>query len=443
LGLCLAAAVQAQSLRASGPLGTSSGLSAAVDTPRTVDFVVALVNSEPVTNHELRVRLLRAEQQLAQQGTPLPPRAELARQVLEGLINERVQLQRASELGLSVDEATLARAEESVAAQNQLSLQAFRQRAMADGLSLETVREQLRNQLLLQQVRERDVEARVRVTEVDIDNFVREQSNPSDLSQVGLNLAHILVRVPEGATPEQVQTLQARVQQAADRARQGEDFAALARQYSDAPEAASGGAFGWRTADRLPDLFVAATRSLNPGAIAGPLRSPAGFHVLQLVDKRMAGLPDATVTQTRVRHILLRPGPQASESDAMARLAQVREQIRSGQVRFEAVARELSQDGSASEGGDLGWASPGQFVPEFEQAMNSLRPGDVSPPVASRFGVHLIQVQERRQVQLTAREQRDLLRGVVREQKTAQALQNWLQDLRARAFVEYREAPQL
>lgn len=442
LGVCLACAAQAQSLRPAGQLGTLRGVPATTQGPRTVDYIVALVNSEPVTNNEVRARLVRVEQQLAQQGAALPPRAELARQVMEQLISERVQLQQATELGLRVDEATLARAEQSVAAQNQLSLDEFRRRVAAEGLDLNTLREQLRNQILLQQLRDREVEARIKVSEADIDDFVREQRNTSDLSQLGLNLSHILVRVPESATPEQVKGLEARAQRAADRARQGEDFAVLAREYSDAPEAASGGAFGMRAADRLPEIFVNATRSLNAGEIAGPVRSPAGFHVLKLVEKRQAGLPDVSVTQTRARHILLRPGPQLSQSDAVARLTQLREQIGSGKVSFEAVAREQSQDGSAREGGDLGWASPGQFVPEFEEAMNGLRPGEVSFPVVSRFGVHLIQVQERRQMRLTEREQREIVRGLVREKKSAEALQNWVQDLRSRAYVEYREAPQ-
>ena len=442
LGVCLACAAQAQSLRPAGQLGTLRGVPATTQGPRTVDYIVALVNSEPVTNNEVRARLVRVEQQLAQRGAALPPRAELARQVMEQLISERVQLQQATELGLRVDEATLARAEQSVAAQNQLSLDEFRRRVAAEGLDLNTLREQLRNQILLQQLRDREVEARIKVSEADIDDFVREQRNTSDLSQLGLNLSHILVRVPESATPEQVKGLEARAQRAADRARQGEDFAVLAREYSDAPEAASGGAFGMRAADRLPEIFVNATRSLNAGEIAGPVRSPAGFHVLKLVEKRQAGLPDVSVTQTRARHILLRPGPQLSQSDAVARLTQLREQIGSGKVSFEAVAREQSQDGSAREGGDLGWASPGQFVPEFEEAMNGLRPGEVSFPVVSRFGVHLIQVQERRQMRLTEREQREIVRGLVREKKSAEALQNWVQDLRSRAYVEYREAPQ-
>ncbi len=443
LGVCLlAGAAQAQSLRPSGQINPLRGLPAAQQGPRTVDYIVALVNSEPLTNNEVRARLLRVEQQMTQQGAALPPRADLARQVMEQLINERVQLQQATEMGLRVDEATLARAEQSIAAQNQLSLDEFRRRVVAEGLDLNALRQQLRDQILLQQLREREVESRVKVGENDIDEFVREQKTTSDLASLELNLSHILVRVPEGATPEQVKALEARAQRAADRARKGDDFGALAREYSDAPEGASGGQFGMRPADRLPEIFVSATRDLAAGDIAGPVRSPAGFHVLKLVEKRQAGLPDVNVTQTRASHILLRPGPQLSQNDAVNRLTQLREQIVGGKTSFEAAAREQSQDGSASQGGDLGWASPGQFVPEFEQAMNGLRPGELSFPVVSRFGVHLIRVDERRQMKLSEREQREIVRGLVREKKADEALRNWAQDLRSRAYVEYREAPQ-
>ncbi|MCU0925330.1 MAG: peptidylprolyl isomerase [Hydrogenophaga sp.] len=439
LPLLWTATAQAQSLRPSSQLQRNAAVSQG---PVTADFIVALVNSEPVTNHEVRQRLLRVEQQLTQQGGALPPRAELARQVMEQLVTERALLQTATELGLRVDEAALAQAEQSIAAQNQLSLDEFRRRIAAEGMDQNRLRNELRNQILLQQLREREVESRVRVSESDIDDFIREQKNSTDLSQLELNLAHVLVRVPETANEEQVKALQARAQRALDRARQGEDFGAVAREFSDAPERENGGLFGPRTADRLPALFVEQTRDLRAGEIAGPFRSPAGFHLLKLLGKRQAGLPDVSVTQTRARHILLRPGPQLSQTDAVTRLNQFREQLVGGKASFETLAREHSQDGSAREGGDLGWASPGQFVPEFEEAMNRLRPGEVSAPLVSRFGVHLIRVDERRQVALSDREQRDIVRGLVREQQAAAALQSWTQDVRGRAFVEFREAPQ-
>ncbi|MDZ4123451.1 MAG: peptidylprolyl isomerase, partial [Hydrogenophaga sp.] len=318
----------------------------------------------------------------------------------------------------------------------------FRRRMAAQGMDINRLRSDLRNQILLQRVREREAESRVSVTEADIDAFILEKQANIDPSQQGLNLAHVLVLVPEGATEESVRELQARAQAVADRARSGYDFAALARDYSDAPERTNGGVFGMRPADRLPALFVEAVQPVPAGGIVGPFRSPAGFHVLKVLEKSQAGLPDVVVTQTRARHILLRTSPQLSQEAAVARLNQFREQVTGGQASFPALAREHSQDGSARQGGDLGWASPGQFVPEFEEAMNALRPGEISQPLVSRFGVHLIRVDERRDNTLSPREQREVVRGLVREQKAGDALQSWAQDVRSRAFVEYREAPQ-
>ncbi|MCW5668924.1 MAG: peptidylprolyl isomerase [Hydrogenophaga sp.] len=441
--LVWACTVQAQGLRSSGQLNLPRSTAPAAPTQQgTADFIVALVNSEPVTNNEVRQRLLRVEQQIAQEGTAMPARDVLVREVLEQIINERAQMQQASELGITVDEAAVTQAEQAIAAQNQLSPDELRRRLAAEGIDINRFRNNLRNQILLQRVQERQVDSRVRVTDADIDDFIREQRGNSDVASLELNLAHVLVAVPEGATPERIQELQARAQGVAERARAGADFAQLARDFSDAPERTNGGLFGMRPATRLPSLFVDATRALAAGGVAGPLRSPAGFHVLKVIEKKQAGMPDAIVTQTRARHILLRTGPQLSQADAVARLAAFRQQIASGQASFEALAREHSQDGSASQGGDLGWAGPGMFVPEFEQAMNALRPGEVSAPLVSRFGVHLIRVDERRQATLTQREQRDMVRGLAREKKLEDALRVWTQDTRSRAYVEYRDPPQ-
>ncbi|MBT9551555.1 MAG: peptidylprolyl isomerase [Hydrogenophaga sp.] len=431
---------EAQALRPSAQ--PQRPATAAAPATGTVDYIVVLVNSEPVTNFDVRQRLLRVEQQLASQGQALPPREQLLPQVLEQLVVERAQLQQASELGMRVDEATLLQAEQAIAAQNQLDLEAFRRRVVSEGLDLNRLRNELRNQVLLQRLREREVEARVRVSEADIDSFIRERQSTNPEAQE-INLGHVLIQVPEGASAARVSELQVRAQGVADRLRAGADLAVQAREHSESPEAASGGQMGLRPVGRLPELFVEATRSLPTGGVAGPLRSAAGFHVLKVIERRQSTAPDFTVTQSRARHILLRPGPQLSQADAVARLAQYRQQIASGQATFETLARQHSQDGSAREGGDLGWVSPGQFVPEFEQAMNALRPGEMSQPVVSRFGVHLIRLDERRQTELSEREQRDLARDLVREQKSEEALRAWSEDVRGRAFVEQREAPQL
>ena len=409
---------------------------------RSADFIVAVVNSEPVTNNEVRVRAARIEQQMAQQGNPLPPRDLLAREVLERLIQEKIQLQQARDGGIRVDDFAVGQAEDSVAKQNSVSVAEMHRRLAADGISKERFREELRNQLLLQRLRERDVQARVRVSDLDVDQYLREQQSGADASKLEINLGHILVLVPENASPDQVAERQARAQRAADRVRAGEDFAAVAREFSDGAEAKmAGGLLGMRPADRYPELFVSTTAQLPVGGIAGPVRSPAGFHVLKVMDKTIAGVP-TLVTQSHARHILLRTGPQLTESAAAARLVDYRRRIAMGQADFADLAREHSQDGSAKQGGDLGWANPGRYVPEFEQAMNALRPGEVSEPLVSRFGVHLIQLVERREAQLTQREQRDMARDVVREKKVEEAFATWMQELRGRAYVEYREAPQ-
>lgn len=410
---------------------------------RTADFIVALVNSEPVTNSEIRRRVQRVTQQLAQRGGPQPTREQLIAEVMELVITERAQMQHAADVGVRVGDAELDDAERAVAAQNQLSREEFRRRLVQDaGTDVVQFRAELRRELTLQRLQEREVISKVTVSEADIDNHLRDQRPANNPNALELNLGHVLVAVPEGASEAQVQALQAKADEAARRARGGEDIAQLAREMSDAPERTRGGTFGMRPAGRLPELFVNGVRNLPVGGVAGPLRSPAGFHVLKVIEKRTAGV-DASVTQTRARHILLRPSSQLSQAQAIERLNGWRQQIAAGQARFEDLAREHSADGSAAGGGELGWASPGQFVPEFEQAMDALRPGEVSPPVVSRFGVHLIRVEERRQQALSQRDQREAVRNIVREKKAAEALELWARDIRARAYVEIREEPQL
>lgn len=400
------------------------------------NHVVVLVNSEPVTSHEVLARLARLQ---TPTGTQLPPRAELLRQLTERLILERVQLQAAAELGLKIDEAALVQAEENIARQNGLNVEQLRARLKAMGEDSESLRANLRHELLLQRVREREVDSRIRIGEQEIDAYLAEHQS-AELAE--LNLAQLLIRVPEGADAATVERLRQRAEQLAQRARSGADFTALVREFSEAPDKANGGQLGLRSAERYPTLFVDAVRSLQTGQIAEVVRSGAGFHVLKLVEKRNAGLADATYTQTRARHILLRPGAQLSQEAAIARLQELRQRIGNGSARFEELARQYSQDGSASAGGDLGWANPGMFVPEFEQVMSRLAPGQLSEPLVSRFGVHLIQVQERRQVPLSAREQREWVRNLLREQKAEEAYETWVRELRARAYIEYREPPQ-
>jgi len=405
------------------------------------DYIVAVVNSEPITNLEVYREAQREYQQLVQQRRAPPNVQALLPEVLEGLINRRAQLQMARDTGLRVDEPAIDQAEQSIALQNQIDVAELRRRVARDGMSLTQFRDQLSDQILMQRLRERDVDSRVRVTEQDIDQVLREQPAADTTADTQINLAQILVAVPESATPQQVDALKLRAQRALERARKGEDFATLAREFSDATDLASGGQLGLRSSTRYPELFVQATAPLSVGDVADLVRSPAGFHVLKVVEKIRPGLPTMAVTQSHARHILLVPSARLSEAEARSKLIEFKKQVVAGKADFATLARENSQDGSAAQGGDLGWASPGMFVPEFETTMNRLAPGEVSDPLLSRFGLHLIQLLERRKATLTPEQQREAIRAMLREKKLEETYQTWAQDVRARAYVELREPP--
>jgi peptidyl-prolyl cis-trans isomerase SurA len=448
--LCLACVAQAlalqlpasaQGFRITPPVGPRAAARTGERGPRAADYIVAVVNSEPITNNEVRSRMARIEQQLAQQGQPLPPTDEFARQVLDRLISEKAQVQLARETGVKIEDPQVDQAELNVARQNQIDVAELRRRLATDGLPLSEFREQLRNQLLLTRLRERELESKVKITDLDIDQYLRQQQAGPDLASEEFKLAHILIAVPENATEAQVANLRARAERVLQRAQSGEDFAKLATEFSDAPGAAqTGGLVGVRTADRLPPLFVQAVQKLPDGGISDIVRSGAGFHVIKVLERRGGGLP-TTVTQTHARHILLRPGAQMSEAAAVQRLADFKRRVQAGQADFAQLAREFSQDASSRNGGDLGWANPGLFVPEFEETLNALAPGQIADPVISRFGVHLIQLIERRQATLTEREKREIARNVLREKKLDEIYAQWAQDVRGRAYVEMREPP--
>jgi peptidyl-prolyl cis-trans isomerase SurA len=431
----------AQGLRPS--LGLSSvPTRTQAEVQQPADYIVAVVNSEPITNSEVQRELQRLVQQLTQQRRPLPDRKEMTQQVLENLINQRVQLQSASETGIRVDDAAVDQAVQNIARQNQMDVAELQRRIVQDGIALSQFRAQLREQLILTRLREREVEPRVRISDLEVDQYLRDQQNNTDPASTEINLAQILVSVPDNASGQQMVALQGKAEKALERARAGDDFVALVREFSDASDRANGGQLGLRTADRYPPLFLEATRNLEVGAISAVVRSGAGFHILKLLDRKNAGLPAMTVIQSRARHILLRPSPQVSEAAAREKLADFKKRIEAGQADFATLARDNSQDGSAAQGGDLGWANPGMYVPEFEDVMVRLAPGQISDPLVSRFGVHLIQLMERRNTTLSLREQREAVRAVLREKKLDESYVNWAQDLRGRAYVEMREPPQ-
>jgi peptidyl-prolyl cis-trans isomerase SurA len=414
--------------------------SAAERTLRIGDYIVAVVNSELVTANEVEQRSARARDEARRSGARLPPSDALRKQVVDALIDERVLVTYARDSGIKVDEVELDRAVSSVAAANRISLPELRKRLAAEGIEFGRFRSSLRDQILVERVREREVQARIRTTDAEIDKMVEQQRDAAEAA-AELNLAQILVTVPEGASEATVAERRARIDAALARIQGGADFAAVARELSEDGNRANGGVIGMRPASRLPDLFVEATKNLKAGEVTvQPVRSGAGFHIIKVIERR-AGEAHR-VTQTRARHILLRTSAQASAQDAARRLEDLKRQIEAGLRRFEDVAREVSEDGSATGGGDLGWVSPGGFVPEFEDAMNRLAPNAVSAPVVSRFGVHLIQVVERRQVALSDKEIREQARSALRERKFESAYQEWAKELRARAYIEMREPPQ-
>jgi peptidyl-prolyl cis-trans isomerase SurA len=403
------------------------------------DYIVAVVDSAPITNHDVALRAPQLQAQLKQQGRPALEGAELLKASLERLIVEKALLQHAKETGITIDDEAIDQAEQRLAAQSQISVDTLHKKTKADGSSVERLRQNLRDQLTLQRLTERNVPSRIRVSDIEIDQAVRQRQNASMGTNPDIELGHILVAVSEKASDADVAALQSKAQTALARAKQGEDFGKLAKDLSDGAEHDKGGLMGLRAASRYPTLFVDATKNLSVGDVT-LVRSGAGFHILKLVTKRASSV--VTVTQTHPRHILLRPGGQLSQTTARAQLAEYKRQIEAGKADFAKLAREHSQDASGPDGGDLGWVSPGMFVPEFEEVMNKLQPGQIADPMVSRFGVHLIQVLERREAPISERELRDLARNSLREKKFDETYQLWAQEVRGRAYVEYRDAPQ-
>ncbi|MBI3347035.1 MAG: peptidylprolyl isomerase [Burkholderiales bacterium] len=418
-----------------------AALHAAAQTPPTLqpgDYIAAVVNQDVVAASEVIQRTEKLRQEARQRGEVMPETAGLRKQALEALIEDRVLVTYARENGSKVDEVELDRVVANVAAQNKLTMAQLRERLKQDGTDYKSFRENLRDQMMTERVREREVQGRIKISDAEIDAYLDKKR--AALEQGGqINLAQVLVPVPDGAPEAVVTERRARAEAALARIKGGEDFAKVAREISEDSNKARGGEIGMRPVDRLPDIFVTAVRELKTGQVAPELlRSGAGFHVLKVVERQGA----ASLTQsqqTHARHVLLRPSAQLTAEVASRRMAEYKRQIEAGQARFEDIAKANSEDGSAEAGGDLGWMGAGGFVPEFEEAMNALPLNGISPPVMSRFGVHLIQVLERRTVDVEMKQLREQARGALREQKYDEAYQEWVKDLRAKAFVEVRE----
>jgi peptidyl-prolyl cis-trans isomerase SurA len=399
-----------------------------------LDRIAVIVNDEIITQHELDTRVLMVTKQLARQGTPAPGRDELTKQLLERMITDKVQLQFAKESGVRVDDQQLDRAVARIAESNNMTLQVFRDSLEKEGITFGAFREDIRAEIIMQRLREREVENRIAVSEGEIDSYLAEQAR--SVTQDEYNLAHILVRVPEQATSEQIETARRRAEQALAQVKKGADFRQVAVAFSDAPDALQGGALGWRPLDRLPTIFVDAATKLNPGEVSPVLRSSNGFHLLKLLERRGGNGPPK-VQQTHVRHILIRTSEIVPEAEARRKLLDLKQRLDNKAADFAELAQANSNDGSASKGGDLGWVYSGDMVAEFERAMNALKIGEISAPVQTQFGLHIIQVLERREEDVSQDRQRQQARMALRARKSDESYQEWLRQQRDRAYVEY------
>lgn len=414
-------------------LAASVAVHAQTGRVQLVDRVIAVVNDDVITRYELNEQKRAVAAQLKRQGVAMPPDAELDAQVLERFINERVQLQYAKENGIRADDETVNASLQRIARENKMSMQQFSAALAKDGVSVEKFRDELKNEIVLSRLRDREVESRVVVTDAEIENYLA-LAKAQGANQAEYQLAHILVLVPEQATPEQVETRKKRAEEALRQLNSGTAFGQVAAVFSDSNDAVQGGTLGWRQADRLPTLYAESANKLKTGETSGVLRSANGFHIVRLLDKR-AGEQKAVVEQNKARHILIRVNDLVGEAEAKAKIERLRDRI-SGGAKFEDVAKQGSEDGSAPKGGELGWISPGDTVPEFEAAITKAALNALVGPIRSQFGFHLIEVTERRSQDVTKERTRQSARVALRDRKADEAYQTWLRELRDRATVE-------
>jgi peptidyl-prolyl cis-trans isomerase SurA len=404
------------------------------------DFIVAVVDAEPITNHDVTMRIAQLVEQLKKEKQSIPDRRALLSMALDRLIVEKALLQYAKESGITIEDDAITQAEQRLASQSQLTVEGLHKKVIAEGSSVRQLRQNLIEQLTLQRLTERNVPGRIKVSDVELDQAVAERQNNAAAINPDIELGHILIAVPEKANNSEIASLQTKAETIYAQLQRGDDFSRVAKEHSDGVERDKGGLMGLRPANRYPILFADATARLQVGEVTRPVRSAAGFHILKLISKQASNV--LTVTETHPRHILLRPGGQLSQTAASAQLAEYKRQIEAGKADFAQLARTHSQDASGPNGGDLGWVAAGMFVPEFEEEMNKLQVGQIADPVISRFGVHLIQVLERREAPITAREFRDMVRNSVREKKFDETYRLWSQEVRGRAYVEFRDPPQ-
>ncbi|MFC5459424.1 peptidylprolyl isomerase [Massilia niabensis] len=406
-----------------------------------IDSIKVVVNDEVITTNELRGRVAQITARLRGQNAQLPAQADLERQVLEAMIVERAQLQLAREMGVRVNDRELDAAIGRIAEGQKMTVQDMRNQMEKEGMTFAQFREEIRNEIMMQRLREHEVDSKIQVSDAEVDTYLAAEKAAA-AEKVEMDLSQIFVGIPANATPEQIAARRARADEVMRQLRTGADFAKIAATYSDAPDALKGGAIGWREADRLPPLFANELRKLSPGQVTPVIKTNTGFYILKMADKRNLAKSDqqqAVVQQTRARHILIKPTPAMPAAEAKRKLAELKAKIESKSATFEELARQNSQDGSAAKGGDMGWLEPGDLVPEFETPMNALKLGQVSDVIETPFGFHIIEVLERKSQDMTQQKERLQARQVIRERKLGEAFEDWAREVRDRAYVEFRE----
>ncbi|MDP1521687.1 MAG: peptidylprolyl isomerase [Methylotenera sp.] len=400
-----------------------------------LDRIVAVVDQTVITEQELESRIATVTAQLKKQGTELPEESILRKQILERLISDTLQIQYAAQIGLKVDDNQLDKTIERIAEQNQLSLTEFSEALAKDGISMRKFRADIRNEITIARLREREVDGRVNVSESEIDNYLTSQASRNE-NQDEFEISHILIRTPEEGATEDIQKAKAKVDKAVNELKSGTSFAKVSASFSDAPNALEGGNLGWKSGVQMPALFLDALKNMQSGEISPVLRSPNGFHILKLTNKRGGNSP-LVIQQTHARHILIKLSEVMSDNEAKQKMDVIKERLDNNE-KFEALARQYSEDSTASNGGDLGWVNPGDTVPQFEKAMNDLKDNQISQPVRSQFGWHIIQVIERRSQDMSKESARMKARQEIRGRKADEAYQDWIRELRDRAYVELR-----
>ena len=431
--VALSAGAQSAAPRAPVPAPPPRPMSTAAIVP--VERVIAVVNDEALTQYDLDEQKRVIVQQMKAQKVPAPPADVLDKQLLERLIVDRAMMQYAKETGVRVDDVQVERTIARIAQENKLSADQFRQVVEREGITYAKYREDMRNDITVQRLRDREIDSKIVVSDAEVDNFLATVAAQTG-GETEYRLSHVLVLVPEQASADQIDAKRRRAEEALKQINAGADFSQVAAGFSDAPDALKGGDLGWRAPARLPTVFSEPVRGMKAGEVSGVLRSSTGFHIVKLQEVRSRNAP-TVVEQTHARHILIKVNEITSESEGKAKIDRIRDRLDTG-AKFEDQARLNSEDASSSKGGDLGWISPGDTVPDFEQAMGKLKVGELSPAVRSPFGWHLIVVTERRTQDVTAERQREQARQALRQRKSEEGFQEWVRQLRDRAYVEIK-----